>query len=274
MKLSSQKSRRSARAKKGKPRPAGRSYRSVVASGSATKKGCRVVAGIHSCRETLSSRPRDVLEIWFKSEPQGELLALFKMAQDLGIETLTPPLRHMDELCFSHQGVILFVSSCPELDWLALANLAKAQILVVDGVVDPRNLGAVMRTAWLMGVQGILISLFRASPLSGAAMKVACGAGEHIPVEVCKSLMESIEFLKESGFWVYGLSSEAKEGIWEFPLAEKVVWVIGSESKGLRRGICRRCDEILSIPQVEDSASYNVSVAAALAMGEFRRRNG
>ena len=238
-------------------------------------KNCRVVAGLHSCRETLRCRPQDILQIWFKSSrPKGDLLDLLVMAQDLGIEAFASPLRSMEEFCQSHQGVILFVSSHPELIWSDLESLEEAQLLVVDGVVDPRNLGAMIRTAWLMGVSGILISSMRASPLTGAATKVACGGAEYVAVEVCDNLGESIKALKERGFWVYGLASEARGELWKSSLAEKVVWVMGSENKGLRPGLRRLCDEILSIPQEEGSASYNVSVAAALAMGEFRRRYG
>ena len=235
-------------------------------------RNCRVVAGIHSCYESLNCRSKDIVEAWFKADPKGDLLTLSERTQELGIKTINPPPRHMNELCASHQGVILFVSSSPELDWSTLSGLETAQLLAVDGVVDPRNLGAIMRTAWLMGVPGILISSSRTSPLSGTVMKVACGAGEHVAIEVCESLGESLKDLKERGFWVYGLEGEAQEGIWEASLTEKVVWVMGSENKGLRRGIHRICDGTLSVPQVTDLASYNVSVAAALAMGEFRRR--
>ena len=235
--------------------------------------GCRVVAGLHSCCEALRLRSKDIPEMWFKGEPQGDLLTLFKRAQSLGVEIVTPSLGRMDELCATHQGVISFVSSHPELDWVHLKSVEKIQLVVVDGIVDPRNLGAIMRTAWLMGVPAILTSSSRTSPVSGTVMKVACGAGEHVAIEGCESLGETLKSLKEIGFWIYGLASEATENLWKSPLSEKIAWVIGSEKKGLRQTIRRTCDKVVSLPQMEDSASYNASVAAALAMGEYYRQN-
>ena len=230
-----------------------------------------MVAGLHSCWETLRCRAHDVQEMWFKKNPQGELLSLLKRARSLGIQILNPPLRRMEECCQAHQGVVLFVASCPELDWSFLEQAHRVQVLVLDGVVDPRNLGAIMRSAWLMGVGAIFISSFRTSPLSGAAMKVACGAGEHVAVQACDNLSPTLGLLKEIGFWIYGLAEEASEGVWELDLVEKSVWVLGSEQKGLRPGIRRACDKMVSLYRIEKSLSYNVSVAAALAMGEFCR---
>ena len=237
-------------------------------------KRCRIVAGFHSCYEALRIRPQDIREMWFKGPPRrGDLLALFKEAKKLGMKVVTPPLRSMDELCASHQGVISFVSSSPELDLEELIHRKSMQLVVLDGVVDPRNFGAIMRTAWLMGVPGILTSSARTSPVSGAVMRVACGGGEHVGVHESSHLPETIKSLKEMGFWIYGLASEAKESLWEAPFSQKVAWVVGSEEKGIRQAIRRVCDKLVSIPQVKDSASYNASVAAALVMGEYRRRN-
>ena len=236
-------------------------------------QGCRVVAGLHSCREALRLRSGDIQEMWFKREMRGDLLALFQRAESLGVRIVIPSLHHMDEFCATHQGVLLFVSSSPELDWSSLKSVDKIQLVAVDGVVDPRNLGAIMRTAWLMGVPAILTSLSRTSPVSGVVMKVACGAGEHVAVERCEGLGEALKSLKEIGFWIYGLASGTSESLWEASCSEKIIWVIGSEERGLRQTIRRVCDKVMSIPQVEDSASYNASVAAALAMGEYGRQN-
>lgn len=251
-----------------------RSRRRVDQKGRVLSSSCRVVAGIHSCRETLRCRPQDIQEMWFKENPQGELLSLFKMADSLGVHTAMVSLRRIEVYCSVHQGVVLFVASGPKWDREALKHLDRVQLMALDGVVDPRNLGAVMRTAWLMGVPAIFISSVKTSPVSGTVMKVACGAGEHVAVQVCGHLPKTLEELKEEGFWVYGLAGEAPEGLWESPLNEKIVWVLGSEEKGLRHGVCRACDQLVSLYQVEDLLSYNVSVAAALAMGEFCRRHG
>lgn len=231
-------------------------------------QGCRVVAGLHSCRETLSLRSKDIQEMWFKQKPQGHLLTLFQKAQNLGVKIVIPSLHHMDELCTTHQGIISFVSSSPELDWSSLKDMKKIQLIAVDGVMDPRNLGAIMRTAWLMGVPAILTSTSRTGPVSATVMKVACGAGEHVAIEECNHLNS----LKEMGFWIYGLAGQATKNLWSFPLPEKVVWVVGSEERGLRPATRRSCDEMLVILQATNLASYNVSVAAALAMDEYRRR--
>ncbi len=237
-------------------------------------RDCRVVAGLHSCCETFHVRIQDICEMWLKEKnPQGRLGDLWSEAQGRGIKVVHPPLRKMDELCVTHQGVIIFVSSSPLLDWPFLENIARSQVVVADGVVDPRNLGAIIRTAWLMGVPGVLVPALRSSPLSGAVMRVACGGGEYVAVEEFGNLGRTLKSLQERGFWVYGLAGQAKEGLWSSPLPEKVAWLVGAEEKGLRPKALQACDKVLSIPQVERSASYNVSVALALAMGEYCRQS-
>jgi 23S rRNA (guanosine2251-2'-O)-methyltransferase len=166
-----------------------------------------------------------------------------------------------------------FTQDEPELDFAALEAAEEATLIALDEVEDPHNLGAILRTAWLLGVQGVLTPEHRSAHLSPAVSKVAQGAAEHVPVVRETALPERLKRLKEHGFWILGMSHKAKQDLFRLDIPKKVVWVLGSESSGLRKSVEGACDDLISIPQGVADASYNVSVAAALALGEtFRQR--
>ena len=145
-------------------------------------------------------------------------------------------------------------------------------VLALDGVEDTQNLGAVLRTSWLMGVNGIIIPEDRAVGLTASVHKVACGGAEHVPIHRTNQFNTPFEHLKKAGFWVFGLSHTAKRSIYDLQIPEKVIWVLGAEDKGLRTTTEKACDELVYIPQVSPTASYNVSVSAALALAETKRQ--
>ena len=144
---------------------------------------------------------------------------------------------------------------------------------MLDGIEDPHNLGAILRTSWLTGVHGVLIPEDRAVGLTPTVHKVACGGVEHVPVEETTNFSNYAEDLKKKGYWIYGLSPRGKKSIFELDLPEKVVWAIGAEDKGMRVTTERLCDELVFIPQSSASASYNASVATAMALTETLRQH-
>ena len=149
---------------------------------------------------------------------------------------------------------------------------AHGLVIALDGVEDTHNLGAILRTSWLMGVNGMIIPEDRAVGLTAAVHKVACGGVEHVPILRTNQFTQPFEQLKKDGFWVFGLSHKAERSIYDAKIPEKVIWVLGAEDKGLRSPTEKICDELFSIPQSSPAASYNVSVSAALALAETKRQ--
>lgn len=243
-------------------------------SSTAIPKG-RCVVGIHATQELLKVRARTIDHLWLRDRYQDhpELNEIFDTAKKAGVKVTLQSPAVLDKVIGSHQGVMAFTQDQPELNWGALKSDNPAVLLALDEVEDPHNLGAVMRTAWLFDAQGILVTEHRSVHLSPAVSKVAQGAAEHIPVERENALPEQLKQLKNMGFWILGLSHKAKQNLFNLEVPEKVVWVLGSESQGLRKSVEGVCDDLISIPQANPEASYNVSVAAAVAMAEtFRQR--
>ena len=235
----------------------------------------RCVVGIHAVGELLKVRPQAVDTLWLREKynDHSELSALFDLGKSRGIRVQLHNPAVLDRVIASHQGVMAFTQEEPELDFSALEAAEAATLVALDEVEDPHNLGAILRTAWLLGAQGILTPEHRSAHLSPAVSKVAQGAAEHVPVVRETALPERLKRLKEHGFWILGLSHKAKQTIYDLDIPAKVVWVLGSESSGLRKSVEGACDDFISIPQTVPEASYNVSVAAAMALGEtFRQR--
>lgn len=236
-------------------------------------KSWRIVIGNHAIHETLKVRPKRVLSAWLRQgwESSQDLRELHDELKKHKIKTEVKPLGILDRFG-GHQGAAVMLEEVPELSWASLKEKSKSQVLVLDGIEDPHNLGAIMRTAWLMRVDAIFIPADRSVGLTPGVHKVACGGVEHVPVEVCTNFSNPLEELKKIGYWVFGLSHEGDKTIFDLNFPEKVVWVIGAEDKGLRSTTQKLCDELVSIPQVSAAASYNASVATGMALSETFRQ--
>lgn len=239
-------------------------------------KDWRWVVGFHAIREVLKVRPRSLKQAWIRQgfESSQELKEIYQELQSHKVKVEMQSPGFLDKVVPHNQGLIVFSAEVPELDWDLLQKKQKATVLLLDGIEDPHNLGAILRTAWLMGVDGVLIPADRSVGLTPATHKVACGGVEHVPVEICQNFSNPIEKLKEIGFWVFGLAAETKQNLFNLKVPEKVVWAIGAEDKGLRVTTERLCDELIAIPQTTAAASYNASVAVAITLTEsFRQKN-
>lgn len=228
--------------------------------------------GHHAIKEAFNVSPKGLRELWLKQgwESSQELRDYEKIAREKQIKIHVKSPSFLDRLCASHQGAAVLKEGQPQ--WQeSTKNIST--VLMLDGIEDPHNLGAILRTSWLMSVDGILIPEERAVGLTPTAHKVACGGVEHVPVESHVNFSVPIESLKEKGFWVFGLSHKAKKSVFEMKIPEKIVWAIGAEDKGLRITTERLCDELVSIPQATNAASYNASVAAAMALAETYRQH-
>lgn len=233
----------------------------------------RKVIGIHSCREALKARsPKELKKIYFKRE-WNKNHALVKLAELAKVKKLKPEiisLKKMNQIGESHQGVCVLVSGQPHF---SISSVGKnSVVLILDRVQDPRNFGAIIRTAWLMGVDCIFSTSIRSSVLSSFVMKAASGGVEYVPIEWRNNLLQCIEELRKNQFSIYALDSGSKRLIWREKLEGRTAFVLGGEQLGLKKGLKKLCDRVLSVPQKQESASYNVSVTTGIVLGEYLRQ--
>jgi 23S rRNA (guanosine2251-2'-O)-methyltransferase len=145
-------------------------------------------------------------------------------------------------------------------------------VVVLDGIEDPHNLGAILRSAEVAGADGVIIPQRRSAPLSAAAIKASAGAASHLKVARSANTARAIEQLKEAGYWITGFDAELGRPLWEVDLTAPTVLVLGSEGSGMHRLVKEKCDFLASIPMRGKVSSYNVSVAAGIALYEVLRQ--
>lgn len=237
-------------------------------------KNSRVIVGTHAVQEVLKTSLSKIQSVWLQKgfESSEELRDLEETCRKNKIPVEIHPKEKLQKDFPPHQGAVVFADTRPPLDWNALAEKKESIVLFLDGIEDPHNLGAILRTAWLMGVDALFIPQDRSVHLTATVHKVACGGVEHVPVEIVPSFQASVEKLKEMGYWIFGLSHKSSKVLYNFKFPEKVVWMVGAEDKGLRITSERLCDEMARLPQLSSDASYNASVATALALGETSRQ--
>lgn len=253
---------------------ANRSSTSRAGGGPAWPKDWRAIIGHHAILEVLKARPKTIRQAWLKQgwESSHELKEINQELKARGLKVDVVPAAFLDKISTSHQGAAVFSDQTPELNWATLEAQEMGTFLILDGIEDPQNLGAIVRTSWLMAVSGVMIPEDRSVGLTSTVHKVACGGVEYVPVERSTNFSKPIESLKKNGYWVFGLSHLGKRSLFELQIPEKVVWCIGSEDKGLRSTTERLCDELIRIPQISAAASYNASVATAIALTETYRQ--
>ena len=172
-----------------------------------------------------------------------------------------------------HQGVIAMAPSLRPADLDALLAVKKAFLVAVDGVTDPRNLGAIMRSAETAGATGIVMPRHRSASITPVVAKAAAGAIEYLPIAIVGGIPAAIERASRAGCWSVGLDESGDRSLFELDLADQpIMLVLGSEGKGLARLTRDRCDVLVRIPMQGRLDSLNVSAAAALACHEIARR--
>jgi len=171
-----------------------------------------------------------------------------------------------------HQGIVAEVDPYPYADPRALLERPDALVVALDQIQDPRNLGAVCRSAEAVGAGGVVIPSRRSASVSAVAAKASAGAVEHLPIARVTNLADWLGFAKEAGAWVYGAVSGAETPYASADLTGKVVLVLGSEGGGLRRRVAESCDLLVSIPLEGHVDSLNVSAAAAVLLFEAARQ--
>jgi 23S rRNA (guanosine2251-2'-O)-methyltransferase len=200
-------------------------------------------------------------------------------AQAVGVHVQTVAGEALTKLVgdVAHQGAVAAVRPLKPWDdddlLVALAALREdALLLVLDGVTDPHNLGACLRTADAAGVHALVIPRDRAAPVDGVVRKVAAGAAEFVPVASVTNLARTLDLLKERQIWVVGTDGEAQQSVFEADLKRPLALVLGAEGSGMRRLTRDRCDFLVRIPMAGRVGSLNVSVATGVVLFEARRQ--
>jgi 23S rRNA (guanosine2251-2'-O)-methyltransferase len=173
-----------------------------------------------------------------------------------------------------HQGALCYVSEMLtySVEDIVAQSGSPGLLLVLDGVEDPHNLGAILRSAEVAGADGVFIPQRRSAQLSATTIKASSGAATHIKVARIPNTVRLMEQLKETGYWIAGFDVESGRPMWELDFSGPTALVLGSEGSGLHRLVKEKCDFLASIPMRGKVASYNVSVAAGIALYEVLRQ--
>jgi 23S rRNA (guanosine2251-2'-O)-methyltransferase len=230
-----------------------------------------LVYGRRAVRELLRGR-REALELWAteraaKAEP---------WLQEAAVRLQVKPERDLSEAAGTrdHQGIVAWAEPYPYADAYQLAGGERPLIAALDQVSDPRNLGAVARSAEGAGATGVVVPSHGSARVTAAVCKASAGAVEHLPIAVVTNLARWLGEVKRADLWVYAASGDAEQAMWQTDLSGGSVLVFGAEGKGLRPLVRKTCDAAVSIPLFGRVESLNVSVAAALLLYEARRQRG
>ncbi|MGD2295513.1 MAG: 23S rRNA (guanosine(2251)-2'-O)-methyltransferase RlmB [Candidatus Aminicenantes bacterium] len=234
----------------------------------------RKIVRLNSLIEALKSSPSRVNRIFIqKGSKNSKITEIVKLAKAKQIPVHFVPRERVDRIDRGHQGAVALVSpkEFSSVDEI-LSSSDVPLLIVLDGIEDPQNLGAIIRTAEGAGVDGVILPERRAAGLTEAVSSVSAGALEYLRVARVKNLAQAMEELKNRGLWLVGAEGGQDEHWHEFDYSVPVGLVLGSEGKGLRPLIRRKCDKILSIPLLGKITSLNVSAAAAVFLFEVVRQ--
>jgi len=238
------------------------------------------LSGINSVREALNGS-RKVHRIYVLKERQdNRLQEIIALARTRGIKIEEASRQQLEQLAGNdwHQGVVARVEAYPYVSVEDIIERAAKRaeppfIIILDGLEDPQNLGAIIRTAECAGVHGVIIPKDRAVDVTPAVVRASAGAVEHIPVARVSNLVNVIKDLKKQGMWVIGADMNGSKDHYSVDIPRPVAIVIGSEGKGIRRLVKENCDLLLRIPLRGRLNSLNASVAAALLIYEVLRQD-
>lgn len=243
----------------------------------------RYVYGVNPVLEALRVRADEVERLYITEGQLGSKAAaeVLSRARDAGIRVERVPRERLASLAEGgvHQGV---VAELRGFEYAELADLLEAAeesgrpalLVVLDGIQDPHNLGAIIRSAHALGAHGVVIGKDRAVPVTGLVAKASAGAVEHCPIARVVNISRALEELKEAGVWVAAADVDSQEPLWKARLDGPLAIVVGAEGAGVREGVLKHCDFRLRIPMAGQVGSLNASVSAAILLYEVARQRG
>jgi 23S rRNA (guanosine2251-2'-O)-methyltransferase len=234
----------------------------------------RFVYGVNPVLEALRAHPQDVLRVLVEHKRSQGAQRVAQAASALGVRVEEAGDLDRRARGGVHQGV---GAELAEFEYLELSELlqrspAPAFVLVLDGVTDPQNLGALVRSAHALGAHGVVLPKDRAASVTPTVTKAAAGALEHCPIARVTNLSRAVDDLKEAGLWTVALAAEGDKELSEVDLTTPIALVLGSEGAGVRPLVRKTCDHVARIPMAGKVASLNVAAAGAVALYEVARQ--
>ncbi len=234
------------------------------------------IYGIHAVSAALEVQEVDTLWVARERQTDRRIAPLIAEASRQGLQVHLETAGYIARKCLSehHQGILARALPRPEPDLPLLVERAGAQgfFLVLDGIVDPHNLGACLRSAEAAGVTAVILPRDNACPVNATVRKAAAGAASWLPVCMVTNLARTLGQMKDQGCWVVGLAGDGENTLYGTSLRGPLVLALGSEEKGLRRLVREQCDFLARIPMAGRMESLNVSVAAGIALFEAQRQ--
>ncbi|AIX72412.1 MAG: 23S rRNA (guanosine(2251)-2'-O)-methyltransferase RlmB [Mixta calida] len=241
-----------------------------------------VIFGIHAVQALLERDPQRFQQVWIlKGRDDRRLQPLIAALEAQGIVIQVATRQWLDSKVEGavHQGIIAQVKpgrhyqegDLPDL----LASIESPLLLILDGVTDPHNLGACLRSADAAGVHAVIVPKDRSAQLNATAKKVASGAAENVPLIRVTNLARTMRLLQEYHVWIVGTAGEATHDLWESKMTGPLALVMGAEGEGMRRLTREHCDDLIRLPMAGSVSSLNVSVATGICLFEaVRQRRG
>lgn len=245
------------------------------------RSNSETIFGIHAIQAALKTAPHRIRELYvFQGRRDAKVKKIIDAAQSHSIAIRYVDKKQLDALCVgNHQGLVADIEAGKSLQESDLYPLLESishtpLVLVLDGVTDPHNLGACLRSADAAGVDAVVIPKDKSVGVNDTVRKVACGAAETVPLIPVTNLVRCIKKMQEAGLWVTGLAGEANGTVYETDLSGPRVIVMGAEGAGMRRLTKETCDSLVNIPMHGHVSSLNVSVATGVVLFEtLRQRN-
>jgi len=238
--------------------------------------------GLHAVTAVLEKEPTRIMEIWaLKGRDDERLINVINLSRKNGVSVQFCNRQALDNKVNGerHQGVVARARPAKALDENDLAAIVDETstplFLVLDGVTDPHNLGACLRTADAAGVSAVIVPKDKSVSITATVRKVACGAAEVMPLIQVTNLVRTLKSLQDKGVWVVGTAGEADKLLYDISLTGPLAMVMGAEGKGMRRLTRETCDDLAKLPMAGDVSSLNVSVATGVCLYEcVRQRQG
>ena len=239
-----------------------------------------LIYGMHAVDALLEKQPERIIEVYaLKGRDDERLNKIIAKIQEWGISVQLMLRKSMDEKSEGeqHQGIIARVKAVKVLtdnDLEPILNELDAPpfLLILDGITDPHNLGACLRSADAAGVHAVIIPKDNSVSLTPVVRKVACGAAESVPLIHVTNLARTMRALQDKGIWIYGTAGEATQNVYDCKLEGGMALAMGAEGKGLRRLTREHCDELIKLPMAGAVSSLNVSVATGICLFEVVRQ--
>lgn len=239
-----------------------------------------IIYGMHAVDALLEKQPERVIEIYaLKGRDDERLNDVLNKAKEWGVSVQFMQRKALDEKSDGeqHQGIMARVKALKvltdnDLEPILAALDVPPFLLILDGVTDPHNLGACLRSAEAAGVHAVIIPKDNSASLTPVVRKVACGAAESIPLIHVTNLARAMRSLQDKGIWIYGTAGEAEQSLYDCKLEGGMALAMGAEGKGLRRLTREHCDELIKLPMAGAVSSLNVSVATGICLFEVVRQ--